>query len=261
MAKTPEAAIKFMDALVPPATAKRRARGAGHPGADRRSRKAASSSQPWDWEFYSEQVRKAKYDLDEAQVKPYFELNSVLQNGVFYAAHTALRHHLQGAQRHPGLPPRRARLRGVRRRRQAAGAVLLRLLQARQQERRRLDGQLRRASRSCSARCRWSSTSPTSPSPRRASPRCISFDDVTTMFHEFGHALHGMFVEREVPEPVRHQRAARLRRVPLAVQRALGERPDGVRALRQALQDRRAHARRAGREDQEGADLQPGLRR
>ena len=43
--------------------------------------------QPWDWDFYSEQVRKAKYDLDEAQVKPYFELNNVLQNGVFYAAH------------------------------------------------------------------------------------------------------------------------------------------------------------------------------
>ena len=42
--------------------------------------------QPWDWEFYAEQVRKAKYDLDEEQVKPYFELNNVLQNGVFYAA-------------------------------------------------------------------------------------------------------------------------------------------------------------------------------
>ena len=48
---------------------------------------ADSSLQPWDWEFYSEQVRKAKYDLDNDQVKPYFELNNVLQNGVFYAAH------------------------------------------------------------------------------------------------------------------------------------------------------------------------------
>jgi len=38
------------------------------------------------WDFYSEQVRKAKYDLDEAEVKPYFELNNVLENGVFYAA-------------------------------------------------------------------------------------------------------------------------------------------------------------------------------
>ena len=42
--------------------------------------------QPWDWDIYGEQVRKAKYDLDESQIKPYFELNSVLQNGVFFAA-------------------------------------------------------------------------------------------------------------------------------------------------------------------------------
>ncbi len=47
---------------------------------------------PWDWEFYAEQVRKAKYDLDESQIKPYFELDHVLQDGVFYAAQQALRH-------------------------------------------------------------------------------------------------------------------------------------------------------------------------
>ena len=41
---------------------------------------------PWDWEMYSEKVRKAKYDLDENELKPYFELNNVLQDGVFYAA-------------------------------------------------------------------------------------------------------------------------------------------------------------------------------
>ncbi len=42
--------------------------------------------EPWDWNYYAEQVRKAKYDLDESQIKPYFELNNVLENGVFYAA-------------------------------------------------------------------------------------------------------------------------------------------------------------------------------
>src|SRR4029078_5814522 len=41
---------------------------------------------PWDWQFYAEQVRKAQYDLDESQIKPYFELDNVLQNGVFFAA-------------------------------------------------------------------------------------------------------------------------------------------------------------------------------
>ena len=43
--------------------------------------------QPWDWSFYSEQVRKARYDFDQASVAPYFELDHVLQDGVFYAAH------------------------------------------------------------------------------------------------------------------------------------------------------------------------------
>jgi peptidyl-dipeptidase Dcp len=42
--------------------------------------------EPWDWNFYSEQVRKAKYDLDESQIKPYFEVNTVLEKGVFFAA-------------------------------------------------------------------------------------------------------------------------------------------------------------------------------
>ena len=42
--------------------------------------------EPWDWSYYADQVRKSKYDLDENQIKPYFELNNVLQNGVFYAA-------------------------------------------------------------------------------------------------------------------------------------------------------------------------------
>ena len=41
---------------------------------------------PWDWQYYSEQVRKADYDLDESQIKPYFELDRVLKDGVFFAA-------------------------------------------------------------------------------------------------------------------------------------------------------------------------------
>ncbi|HEX4383399.1 MAG TPA: M3 family metallopeptidase, partial [Myxococcales bacterium] len=41
----------------------------------------------WDWAFYSEQVRKQKFDFDESQVKPYFELEHVLKDGIFYAAH------------------------------------------------------------------------------------------------------------------------------------------------------------------------------
>src|SRR6516225_1405485 len=85
MAKTPEAALKFMDALVPAATAK-----AASEAADIQTiidaQKGSFTLQVWDWEIYSDQVRKAKYDLNDAEVKPYFELNNVLENGVFYAA-------------------------------------------------------------------------------------------------------------------------------------------------------------------------------
>ena len=64
----------------------------------------------WDWAFYSEKVRQARYAFDESEIKPYFEINHVLLDGVFYAADQALRHHLQGAQRPSGLSTRRARL-------------------------------------------------------------------------------------------------------------------------------------------------------
>ena len=86
MAKTPQAAVKFLDGLAPASVAH-----AENEGREIQSLIDAEHGgftlAPWDWEYYSGKVRKAKYDLDESQIKPYFELNNVLQNGVFYAAH------------------------------------------------------------------------------------------------------------------------------------------------------------------------------
>ncbi|MDE2308979.1 MAG: dipeptidyl carboxypeptidase II, partial [Xanthomonadaceae bacterium] len=90
MARTPATAIKFMQQLVPAATAR-----AEHEAKDIQAqidkdqkalKQPTFTLQPWDWDYYAEQVRKARYDLDESQIKPYFELNRVLENGVFYAA-------------------------------------------------------------------------------------------------------------------------------------------------------------------------------
>ena len=86
MAKTPEAAKHFLDALVPASTA-RAAGEAKDIQALIDAQHGGFTVEPWDWEFYSEQVRKAKYDLDQSEIKPYFELNNVLESGVFYAAH------------------------------------------------------------------------------------------------------------------------------------------------------------------------------
>src|SRR5664279_4111839 len=74
-----------MDALVPASTARAVAEGKDIQAVID-AQKGGFQVQPWDWEFYSEQVRKAKYDIDEEQVKPYFEIHNVLENGVFYAA-------------------------------------------------------------------------------------------------------------------------------------------------------------------------------
>ncbi len=89
MAKTPEAALHFVEALAPAATA-RAAREANDIQAlidKQNGSQAGFKLAPWDWNYYQEQVRKAKYDLDESEVKQYFELNNVLENGVFFAAH------------------------------------------------------------------------------------------------------------------------------------------------------------------------------
>ena len=172
MAKTPEAAIKFMDALVPPATASAASEAQGHPGADRLSRTADSSSQPWDWEFYAEQVRKAKYDLDEAQVKPYFELNNVLENGVFYAAHELYGITFKERKDLPVYQPD-VRVFEVF----DADGKPLALFYCDYFKRDNKNGgawmdNFVGQSKLLGANCRWSSTWPTSPSPRRASPRC-----------------------------------------------------------------------------------------
>jgi peptidyl-dipeptidase Dcp len=60
------------------------------------------------------------------------------------------------------------------------------------------------------------------PKPSAGKPTLMTWDEVTTTFHEFGHALHGMFSDVKLPVLQRHQRAARLRRVPVAGQRDVG---------------------------------------
>jgi peptidyl-dipeptidase Dcp len=197
MAKTPEAAIKFMDALAPATVAKA--------GVEAKDIQAVIDSQhggfklgPADWEFYSEQVRKAKYDLDEAQVRPYFEMDNVLKNGVFYAA-TQL-YGITFKERkdipvyHPdvrvfevfeadGKPLALFYCDYFKRDNKGGGAWMSEFV-----HQSRLLGTLPVIYNVANL-----------PKPAPGEPALISFDDVTTMFHEFGHALHGMFSDAEYP--------------------------------------------------------------
>ena len=105
--------------------------------------KAPFALQPWDWFYYSNQVRKARYEFDQASVAPYFELEHVLRDGVFYAAHEL--YGLTFQERHD-LPVYNPDVRmfevfdadGT-----AAGSVPCRLLRPRQQAGRRLGVDLR----------------------------------------------------------------------------------------------------------------------
>src|SRR5690606_4401820 len=171
----------------------------------------------------------------------------------------AVRHHPEGAHRPAGLPPGRARVRRVRRRRHPAGGLLPRSVQAPEQARWRLDGQLRRAGR------------PGRHDPgdlqrrelHQARARPAGAAELRRRHHPVPRVRPRParpVLQDHLPEPVRHQRAARLRRVPLAVQRALGALPAGVRQLRPPLPDRRADAEAAAGQDRARAHLPPGLR-
>ncbi|HEX7680080.1 MAG TPA: M3 family metallopeptidase, partial [Thermoanaerobaculia bacterium] len=85
MSKTAENAIKLMTDMVPAATAKARAEAARMQKLID-EQKGGFTLEPYDWQFYAEQVRKNEFDLDEGQVRPYFEINNVLKDGVFFAA-------------------------------------------------------------------------------------------------------------------------------------------------------------------------------
>jgi peptidyl-dipeptidase Dcp len=197
MAKTPEAALKFMDALVPGATAK-----AAREGKDIQdvidAQKGGFTLQPWDWDFYSEQVRKAKYDLNEAEVKPYFELNNVLRNGVFYAAHQLYGITFKELKDVP-VYQQDVRVFEV----SDADGKPLALFYC---------DYFKRDNKNGGAwmdvfanQSKLLGTMPVVynvanlPKPAPGEPALISFTDVTTMFHEFGHALHGIFANTEYP--------------------------------------------------------------
>jgi peptidyl-dipeptidase Dcp len=197
MAKTPETALKFMDALVPGTTAK-----AAIESKDIQAvidaQKGGFTLQPWDWNFYSEQVRQAKFDLNEAEVKPYFELNNVLENGVFYAANQlygiTFKERKDIPVYHPdvrvfevsdadGKPLALFYCDYFKRDNKNGGAWMNSFV-----DQSKLLGTLPVVYNVANL-----------PKPAPGEPALISFTDVTTMFHEFGHALHGMFANTEYP--------------------------------------------------------------
>ena len=154
--------------------------------------------QPWDWQFYAERVRKREYDLDEEQIKPYFELGRVLSDGVFFAA-TQL-YGITFAERkdipvyHPdvrvyevseadGSPLALFYTDLFKRDNKVGGAWM--------------DGFVDQSMLLGTRPVIYNVANFTKPAPGK--PALLTFDDVTTLFHEFGHALHGMLSNVQYP--------------------------------------------------------------
>lgn len=152
----------------------------------------------WDWQFYTEKLRAARYDFDESQLQPYFEIDNVLQKGVFFAAES-----LYGVtfQERSDLPVYQEDVR-VFEVFDAVGTTLGIFL---------TDPYARPTKRGGAWMNSYVSQSDlmnTQPiianhlnitKPQEGDPTLLTFDEVTTMFHEFGHALHGLFSNVEYP--------------------------------------------------------------
>ncbi|WP_455915491.1 peptidyl-dipeptidase Dcp [Pantoea agglomerans] len=197
MAKTPDAALAFMRAIVPAATARAK-REAADIQAVIDQQQGGFALEPWDWLFYAEQVRRAKYDLDESQIKPYFEVTSVLENGVFYAATQLFG--ITFARRddipvwHPdvtvyeiidnnGLPMALFYTDFFKRESKGGGAWMSNFVD---------QSKLLGTHPVIYNVCNYSK-------PAEGQPALIAWDDVITLFHEFGHTLHGLFAEQTYP--------------------------------------------------------------
>ncbi len=153
---------------------------------------------PWDWDFYSEKVRKARYAFDESELRPYYELNHVLLDGVFFAAGRL--YGLTFKERHD-LPVYQPDVR-VFEVYDADGKPLA-LFYA--------DYYARPSKRggawmnSYVEQSDLFGTKPVVanhlniPKPPEGEPTLLTHDEVRTAFHEFGHALHGMFSNVKYP--------------------------------------------------------------
>ena len=197
MAKTPAAAEKLLRDLVPAATAKARQE-AGEIQSLIDAQKGGFALAASDWPLYAEQVRRAKFDVDEAETRQYFVLDRVLEDGVFFAANR-----LYGITFKPrtDIPVYDPDMR-VWEVFDADGASLA-LFYGDFYARPNKDGgawcnYLNQPSGLLGAKPLIVNVSNIA-KPAPGAPALIGFDDVTTLFHEFGHALHAMFSVQQYP--------------------------------------------------------------
>jgi peptidyl-dipeptidase Dcp len=197
MAKNRATAMGFLNRLAPATAAKQQKEWADIV-ALARSQGANFIPTAADWNFYAEQIRKQRYDLNQDELKPYFEIHKVLTDGVFFAANQL--YGITFKERHDlptwnpdmmtyevidsdGKPLGLMYFDYWKRDNKGGGAWMSNLVQ---------QSYLRGTKPVI-----YNVANFTKPAPGQ--PALISWDDVTTMFHEFGHALHGLFAAETYP--------------------------------------------------------------
>lgn len=197
MAKNPEAVEAFLAKLIPAATANAAADAKDLQALIDRQ-KGGFKLQPWDWNYYSEQLRKEKFDLDENELKPYFEIGNVLKNGVMYAATQ-----LYGItfKERKDLPVYNSDVRVFEVFDKDGTSMALAYFDYFKRDNKNggawMDNMVGQSKLLGTKPVIYNICNFTKPAPGQ--PALISFDDVTTMFHEFGHGLHGLFASQQYP--------------------------------------------------------------
>ena len=192
-AKTPEAVAAMLGKLAPPAARNARAEQtdleeiAGH------------SIEPWDWAFYTEKVRQKKYDVDTAAMRPYFEIERVLRDGVFFAANQL--YGISFAER-PDLVAYHPDARVFEVTNEDGSPVGLYVCDLYTRDSKRggawmneLVGQNDLLGQPVVV-----VNNLNVPKPAAGEPTLLTYDEVNTFFHEFGHALHGLFARVTYPK-------------------------------------------------------------
>lgn len=197
MVTDPAQAVEFMRGFVPP-VAETQAREAEILAEAARADGLNEPLRAWDWGYYAEQVRKARYDLDEEAIKPYFQVWRTLEDGVFFAM---TKFYGVTFQRRTDLPTYHPDMR-VYTVFDADGSELA-LFYA---------DPFARPNKQGGA---WMGSfvkqshlfdlkpvvhnSQNIPPPAPGQPALMTWDEVETMFHEFGHAIHGIFADQQYP--------------------------------------------------------------
>lgn len=197
MAGTPQAALDLLGGMVPAAVKNAKAEAAKlQQLVDKQG--GGFQLAPWDWDFHAEQVRKAEYDLDEASIKPYLVLDSVLKNGVFHSAEVLFGITFQERTDIPVYHPDvrtweifDADGKGIglfygdffARDSKQGGAWMSSFV-----DQSFLLDELPVITNTCNYA-----------KPPAGEPALITWDDVRTLFHEFGHGVHGMLSRVQHP--------------------------------------------------------------